>query len=489
MKNSKAVQVFGVLSKTEFKDLENFINSPYFNSNKNLCRLFELIKKHYPGFDELKIKKETLYSKLFPGKVYNEQIMKNLSSDMLQLALEFLGINKYRNRNLYDKELDILSELNLKRLDNVFEIKLKKIEKDLTDSTHMIHPLFYHLHKAETIKAQFLLARDKQKYVSENVLEAGNYLVYYFITELSRIAIDLNANITSFNIKHPTNLVFEVLEKFDFRYIIKFLQDNNYPYSGLLNVYYHRLLAMLESSDETYFNFKNLLLQNLDNFSLPEIASLLESLHNITIQRVNDGDEDGLREEFEVINLKLESKTIALNTGGKISMLNFRNVIFSSVRLNEIKWAEEFIEKYIDMVNTDSRDSIYNHALGILAYIKKDFDKAIAHLSRVNVPNPFFISDVKTHMAIIFFEQGFYDSCISTLDSFRHILTNRDEFTSIFKEVNVHFINALTGLIKVRSGGKKDDALLKIKDKLLAQKMVNHKGWLLRKIDEILKEN
>ncbi len=486
MKNSKAVQVIAALTEDELKELSDFARSPYFNTNKNIIRMFDLLRKHYPDFEESKIEKEIIFAKLFPEKPYSEQIMKNLSSQLLQLTLEFLGINKYRSRNIYDKELDILSELNIKRLDNIFESKLKRIEKDLSDSTHMIHPLFYHLHKAETIKSQFLLARDKQKYVSENVLKSGNYLVYYFITELSRMAIDLNANITSFNIKHSTNLVFEVLEKFDFGYIIKFLIDNKYQYSDMLNVYYHRLLALIESSDENYFKFKVLLIENLDKFSLRETASLLDSLHNMVIQRMNDGAEHALREEFDIINMKLEKDTITINTGGKMTMLNFRNVIFTSVRLGEIKWAEEFTEKYIDLVNKESKEGVYDHACGILAYIKKDYDSAISHLSKVNLPNPFFISDVKTHIAIIFFEQGFYDSCISTLDSFRHILTNREEFTNIFKEVNIHFINALTTLIKVKSGGKKDDALLKLKEKLTAQKMVNHKNWLLRKIEELM---
>ncbi|MEO8513267.1 MAG: hypothetical protein ABI543_06895 [Ignavibacteria bacterium] len=489
MKTSKVVQIISVLNETEIEELDDFINSPYFNSNSNIIKLFGLLKKQYPDLNPVKIEKEIIYGRLFEGKPYNEQIMKNLSSQLLQLTLEFLGINKYRNRNFNDKELDILSELNIKRLDNIFEIKLKKIEKDLLDSTHMIHPLFFHLHKLETIKTQFLLARDKQKQAADNVMKTGDYLIYFFITELTRIAIDLNANITSFNVKHSANLVHEVVEKFDFRHIIKFLQDNNYLYSEILNVYYHRLMALLESSDETYYNYKNLLIKNLDNFSLPEMATLIDSLHTIAIQRVNDGAEHGLREEFEVINLKLERNTLALNTGGKISMLTFRNVIFSSVRLNEIEWAERFIEKYIDMVNKESRESIYSHSWGIIAYIKKDYNAAIAHLSKVDLTNPFFISDVKTHMAIIFFEQGFYDSCISTLDSFRHILTNREEFTRIFKEVNIYFINALTALIKVKSGGKKEDSLLKIKEKLNSLKMVNHKGWLLRKTDELIAEN
>ncbi|MBZ0203990.1 MAG: hypothetical protein IT281_01665 [Ignavibacteria bacterium] len=72
------------------------------------------------------------------------------------------------------------------------------------------------------------------------------------------------------------------------------------------------------------------------------------------------------------------------------------------------------------------------------------------------------------------------------MDSFRHILTNREEFSALFREVNIHFINALTVMIKAVSGSKKNEALVKIKQKLEAQKMVNHKGRLLRKADELL---
>ena len=248
MKISYACQIISVLSKSELKELDNFINSLYFNSNRNIIRLFGLLKNQYPGFDAAKIEKELLFGKLFPLKPYNEQIMKNLSSELLQLLLEFLAINKYRNRNANDKELDILSELNTKRLDNIFQSRLKKLEKDLLDTTHMIHPLFFHLHKLETIKTQYLLSRDKQKYAADNVMKAGDYLIYFFITELTRIAIDLNANMTSFNIQHKTNLVQEVLDKPEFARLLEYLKKNNYPYSEMRDVYYHKLTAMIGGS-------------------------------------------------------------------------------------------------------------------------------------------------------------------------------------------------------------------------------------------------
>lgn len=490
MHTSKAVQIISVLNEAELKDAEKFINSPYFNSNRNIIRLFGLLKKHYPDFGEELIQKGELFSKLFPGKTYNEQVMKNLSSGLLQLLLEFLAIDKYRGRNTNDKELDILRELNSRRLDNIFLSRLKKLEKDLQDTTHMIHPLFFHLHKLETIKTQYLLSRDRQKHAAGNVMKAGDYLVYFFITELTRIAIDLNANMTSFNINYETDLVGKILERLDFEQLLEYLKKNNYPYCEMIEVYYHRLNAMLVSSEDNYHRFRESILENAGRFSLYELASLIDSLHNMAIQRVNDGAENAVWDEFEAVKMKLKYGTMALRTGGVISLLNFRNVIFSTVRLNQLSWAEEFIENYIHLVNEESRESISNHARGIIAYVKKDYDTAVKLLSNVNLENPFFASDVKTHLAIIFFEQGHYDSCTSVLDSFRHMLTSREEFSAIFREVNIRFINTVSSYIRaLTSGNKGREILLKTKEKLLSYPMINHKGWLTQKADQLLENS
>ncbi len=486
MITSKAIQIIRSLDEEEIKELGKFIKSPYFNSNKKLTSLFEHLRDEYPEMSENKLKKEILYGKLFEGKKYNEQIMKNLSSQLYGLCMEFLAVNKYRKKNAYDLELDILSELNLKRLDNIFQSRLKLLEQNLEDSTHMIHPLFYHLHKIETIKTQYLLARDKQSQAANNVMRSGDYLLYYFITEFSRVAIDVNANIDSFNVKHEANAVYETLKEFNFSGIVNYLIENNYPYADIINIYYHRLKAILDTSNENYFEFKKLLIANKDKIGLAELASLLDSLHNMAVQRVNDGAEGGHREEFNIIKMKLEYGTIAVRTGGRISLLTFRNVVFTSIRMGEIEWGENFVNENIDLVNPGSRDNIYNHSIGIFSYIKKDFNKAIFHLSKVEMTNPFFISDVKTHLAIIYFEQGYFESCLSVMDSFRHLLTSKEEFSQLFKTVNLHFINALTNMIKVKSGRKGTEALAKIKQKLEAQKMVNHKGWLIKTLDEMI---
>lgn len=490
MQSSKAVQIIKALSETEIKELGSFIKSPYFNTNKNLIKLFELLKQQYPELEGEKTEKEFLYKKLFGEKNYNEQIIKNLSSQLYGLCMEFLGINKYRNQNAYDLELDILSELNNKRLDNIYASRLKILEQNLEDSTHMIHPLFYHLHKIETLKSQYLLSRDKQRQAAGNVMKSGDYLLYYFITEFSRIAIDVNANIDTFNVKHEANLVYEALKEFNFAGIISYLKQHNYPYAEIINIYYHRLKAVLDVSDENYYAFKELLINNCNLLELNELASLLDSLHNMAIQRGNEGRADAHMEEFEAIKLKLNYGTIALRTGGRISLITFRNVVFISIRQGEIQWGEKFVNENIDNVNPDSRENIYNHSMGIFAYVKKDYDAAIRHLNKVELRNPYFISDAKTHLAIIYFELGYYDSCIAVMDSFRHLLSSREEFSSIFRTVNLHFINALTNMLKVKSGRKNPDTLFKIKEKLEAQKMVNHKGWLLKTLNEMTeKEN
>jgi len=67
------------------------------------------------------------------------------------------------------------------------------------------------------------------------------------------------------------------------------------------------------------------------------------------------------------------------------------------------------------------------------------------------------------------------------------MVTSREEFSAIFKEVNIRFINTVSSYIRaVTSGNKGREILLKTKEKLLSYPMVNHKGWLIKKADQLL---
>ena len=133
MTRNKAFQVIKTFSEKELKSFELFINSPYFNSNKNLPRLFSLFKKYLSTTKESEITEEFLYGRLFPGKKYSYGIMKNLISEMFSLCEEFLANTAVVNEKAFDFEQGLrrLDNYNIRSLDKLFFAEYKQLEKQL----------------------------------------------------------------------------------------------------------------------------------------------------------------------------------------------------------------------------------------------------------------------------------------------------------------------------------------------------------------------
>lgn len=491
MHSTKAVQVLQAFSPEEMKKFRDFINSPYHNTNKSVIKLFEALRKEYPEFDEKKISKEKLYPKIFGSKPYNEQVMKNLSSELLGLELKFLTVDKYLTQNYYDQEVDLLSQLRVKKLDAVFNKKWKELEKELADSTLMIHPLFYHLHRIETEKTKFHIARDEQRLIAGKVLKTGEYLIYYFLTEISRITIDMHSNVHSFNVVYDNDLVHKFIGSFNFDAVIQHINENDYEYKDMLTLYYYRLMAVLYDKDDDYYTFKDLLYKHLHMFSDPEKASLLLSLEQCSIHRSNLGKVAALQDQLDAMKKQVELG-IFRTIRKELSLMNFRNIIHVSLMLREVEWTEKFLHDHIDMVNPLNKENVLNHSLAVIAYKRDEFEKSLEHFNIISLENPFYASDVKTHQAIIFYELGHYDSALSTLDSFRHIL-NRTDFVQLFREVNIRFINFLTSMIKLKfkeqdmTKEEMSEAASKLLEKFQnTTEMTNHKNWISKKIKEMV---
>jgi hypothetical protein len=446
--------------------------------------LFRYIKKQYPSFNEKKLTKEVLFNVLYPEKNYNEQIIKNLFSELNKKLYEFLSISHYLNYRFYSNEINILSELNLKNLDNIFLLRYKSFENLLAESAHQIHPMFYYFYRAETEMVKFLLSRNRQHDVSEYVLNTGQWFLYHFLVEFTRIAIDINTNITSFNAPLEKNIVFEFLNHFDFDGFINYMEKNNFKYKDIIKVYYNRLIAVLSDDDQKYFLFKNSLLDNINSFSKAEKFNLLNSLYTLAINKVNKGKANFLEEQFYSVQKQIEHDVIAGPEGNQLSLMKVRNILFICILLDKKKWFTDFIDNLKDKINPNDRNNILNHSSGIIAFHSNDFEKSLAYFNKIEIENPFYAADVKTHQAMIYYELGHYESLLNLLDSFRHLISNRRDFVSTMKNININFINILKGIVKIKLNPEKLNHL-ELMEKLNKMGMVNHKNWLKKKLNEI----
>src|SRR5438876_8729788 len=118
MQKSSLISVLKSLTEGEFKQLERFVLSPFFNRQRNVARLFEVLKKYYPLYASNALKKERVFKKLYPGEKYNDEKLRNLISDLLSLSLKFLAYTKMESDGQL-LDLSAAEQLIDRNLDNL----------------------------------------------------------------------------------------------------------------------------------------------------------------------------------------------------------------------------------------------------------------------------------------------------------------------------------------------------------------------------------
>ena len=118
------------LSEEELQQFSDFLRSPFHNKNKNVIQLFEIIKKHYPFFKSDKIVKEKIFKKLFPGRKYNDVVMRILISDLIKLSEEYLSCLSFFKKTLEEKK-HLLYELRERKLDTLYNKNFRLAESIL----------------------------------------------------------------------------------------------------------------------------------------------------------------------------------------------------------------------------------------------------------------------------------------------------------------------------------------------------------------------
>src|SRR5438034_704455 len=92
MRDTNLIQLLKTLNKNEFKEFEKFVKSPFYNEGRNYENFFQILKKNYPDFDQDSITKEKIFNQLYPGKPYNDEIIRKIISNLLKLAKQYLSI-------------------------------------------------------------------------------------------------------------------------------------------------------------------------------------------------------------------------------------------------------------------------------------------------------------------------------------------------------------------------------------------------------------
>ncbi len=484
MLKAKLIEVLRTFSKEEMKSFKDFVNSPFFNRNKSVIRLNDILKKYWPAFDSDSLNKQRIFTKLYPQKKYNDIVMRILISDLLKLSEEFLAYTRYKSTPVLSRKM-LLGELKERRLDRLFERHYRMAEEFLNSSGIYNHYYFLDLYDLENQRIDFLISRDRQPETAKNIVKQGEYLACFSLIGLLNIVHELLSQKDVLDVSFNFELAVEYAKNLNLEGVVEYMRVNNYSYYPLIAIYYYMYKAALDTGDdESYFMLKKLIDENFNRFGKQERFNLLIILESICVKKISLGKTGFNLHLMEIYNFMIKENLYAHTEKDFIQINLFRNIFYTAVILKRLNWAEEFVEKFSSKVNPEQKDNILNFSRAVLLFEKRQFEHALESISKVN--HKFFVYkfDSRVLTLKIFYELGAVEQAISLIDSFLHFLSNNRNIGTHDRLRFGRFLKYLREFIRLKTGSGGQDARF-LTEKINSDSGVINQKWLLEKASEL----
>lgn len=77
------------------------------------------------------------------------------------------------------------------------------------------------------------------------------------------------------------------------------------------------------------------------------------------------------KEILENYKFLLEKKLFHIEGVPDLRLLDYRTILFTALRLNEMEWVENFIYESKNLIKEESRDNVFNFGYSVLLFHKK----------------------------------------------------------------------------------------------------------------------
>lgn len=481
MRSSKLVKLLNTFNKDEFREFGYFVESPFYNREKILIKFYSLLKKHYPEFQESDLKKTSIFLKLYPGKKYNDALLRNAISDLLKLAEEYLKCVHFKKEKFYNKYL-LLKELTNRKQSILFRTNLAKAKSEIKTSGIKDEIYYQNVFLLEDeIRRNVVVNSSRILFKDDNLNEqAKNLLIQQLTENIKLYAIMLN----------QTKFIYD--HKFDFSFlelVREYIQNNyrlfqNIPY---IKIFYNCVM-LFKTGEKKYFDeLKIEIKKNYKLLSVTDRKNMFMVLTNHCNSEVKKGKYEFYRENFNIYKELLKTKAY-LEGNDFMAHYIYQAITHNALSTGEYEWAEKFIHRYKKILHPDFQETSYHFCLTQL-YIKlKDYDSALTSLSKVLPSDINYKLNINIYLLMIYYYRNDNESFYSLIDSFRHFLKRNKNIRKADHLSNNNFtihIKRLFGL-KNRKNLKDKSGLALFKKEIENSSDLNSQRWFLEEINLLM---
>ncbi|MEO8665375.1 MAG: hypothetical protein ABI462_07750 [Ignavibacteria bacterium] len=242
-----------------------------------------------------------------------------------------------------------------------------------------------------------------------------------------------------------------------------------------------------EISEDYYFRIKNLLSENMSLFSNVDLYDILKSLRAYTITRMHLHRKQFIDELFETDKKLVEGVQFSKNRLSWYIGEIYTEIVLLAAHKKEYEYAENFIEKYRNMLNTDICDYEYNWNKAFLSLEFGHIENSIVLLSVVKPVNP--ITKIATKILYLraYYELGHFEEGFSILDAFKHFVNKENKFSPAKRKYYNDHHSLFLRMYKFRLEPRKFTGLdlKKLRDDVNKFYFIAGSDWYNKKIDEL----
>ncbi len=470
MEKSKIIYILKSFTDKELKKIKKFLLSPYFNEDKNLTLIYDLLTESIRDKKALYTRQE-LWNAVYPETLYDDNKFRFIITSLVNLTEQFIAHSSFDYSKVYKSNI-LLREFNLRKLDKCFNKTYKSaiLEQEL-------YPYYNadYFYSSFLIDSAFISHSEMmgQRFSSEKLQSANDNLDKSYIIRKLKLCCALINFQKVLAVDFNLTLIDE---------IINHVQSNPSFNIPTISIYLQIILILRESENEShYFKLKKLLDKHSKSFPGEDLYEIYVCSQNYCIQWINKDKRKYYKELFYLYKNALRDEV--LYSGNFLSPWHYKNIITVGLRLNEFDWTENFIRTYKSRIAAEYRENAYVYNLAKFHFRKQEYSKVIKLLQKVKYDDVFYSLDSRATLMKTYYETGEFDALDSLITSFRVFLSRNKTISDQHKRNYLNLIKFLIKAIKILP--EEVDKIKNLKDKINETKDVADKQWLLNKVDQL----
>lgn len=480
MGKNKILQSVSALDRKAMTRFCDFVHSPYHNKHEGVRSLLRYLSRVYPDFSE-----RTCDPDLLRKQVMEETDLAASSFPPIltyaQRLFEAFLVQEGLRADDYRRQLYVLQGLRQYELFSQYEKQLNRSEKALARAQIQDTRYLQFSYELGLEAGEYFIQMERRR-ADSSLARRQDAFDVYFISEKLRDACELQVRRQILKGEYQQRFLGAVLEH---------IRADPDHYRAIPAIYvYYAMYQMLEQGEPAqYYTALEALQERRESFDRAEQILLYNYLMNYCIARINRNDPVFLQELFTLYKVQLSNDLLLED--GYLSEWDYKNIVTTALRLNDLNWARQFIDDYRKALRPESRDNAYRFNKAAYHYEAGEYDEVLALLTRVEYSDLRYSLGTRALLMRTYYDLGEYDALHALTESFRQYL-QRNQLMSDQRRLGYYNLFRLArkaALLRSRLPYWRPDKvrrdLQRIRQEAEATEAVFNRGWLEEKLREL----